>query len=48
MSQGFFIGIIVVAAIILILLIAIIVIFIIRFREYSKTKEKYDLLNKEI
>lgn len=48
MSQGFFIGIITVAAIILILLIIIIVIFIIRFKEYSKTKEKYDLLNKEI
>lgn len=48
MSQGFFIGIIVIGAIILILLIVIIVIFIIRFREYSKTKEKYDLLNKEI
>lgn len=48
MSSGYFWGIIAFSIVILILLITIVVIFFIRYNTYRKTKEKYDLLNKEI
>lgn len=48
MGAGYFYGIIAFIIVVFILLIAIIVVFLIRYNAYRKTKEKYDLLNKEI
>ncbi|BDV03518.1 MAG: hypothetical protein HPPSJP_2390 [Candidatus Hepatoplasma scabrum] len=47
-GSGYFYGIIAISIVVFILLILIIVLFLVRFKDYRKTKEKYDLLNKEL